>query len=88
MLRRKAAGRGMFDADNGHFHNVLYRKLATYSVIKKQANTYTGVLVSFVFAGLPLALNQLDYAFSWVLVYVGLWLLYGSVWRWLSSNKK
>jgi len=86
MLRRKAAGKGMFDADNGHFHNVLYRKLASVSVMKKHANTYTGVLVSVMFAGFPLLLFQVSSELPWLLVYVALWLVYGAVWWKLSRS--
>jgi len=86
MLRRKVSGRGMFDADNGHFHNVLYRKLATYSVMKKHANTYTGVLVSVFFAGLPLLLFQMHSELPWLVVYVALWIFYGVAWLTLSSK--
>ena len=87
MLRRKAAGRGIFDADNGHFHNVLYRKLASFPVVKKHANTYTGVLVSVVFAGLPLLLFQVNNELPWLLVYAALWLVYGALWWKLSRSE-
>ncbi len=80
MIRRKAAGGSMFDADNGHFHNLLYRRLATFAAIKKHANTFTGLMVSVCFAGVPLALYQLNPQLSWVLVYGLLWVVYALVW--------
>jgi UDP-GlcNAc:undecaprenyl-phosphate/decaprenyl-phosphate GlcNAc-1-phosphate transferase len=84
MIRRKAAGGSMFDADNGHFHNLLYRRLATFASIKKQGNTVTGLLVSVCFAGLPLALYQVSPELPWLGVYVALWVVYVGVWRVLS----
>ena len=84
MIRRKAAGGSMFDADNGHFHNLLYRRLATFAAIKKHANTATGLVVSVFFAGGPLALYQLNPDLPWLGIYVALWALYVGVWRALS----
>lgn len=84
MIRRKAAGGSMFDADNGHFHNLLYRRLATFAAIKKHANTATGLVVSMFFAGGPLALYQLNPELPWLGIYVALWALYVGVWRALS----
>ena len=81
MIRRKAAGGSMFDADNGHFHNLLYKRLSSIGELRKHSNTATGLLVSVVFSGLPLLIHQIVADILWWLIYLLLWGIYLLGWK-------
>jgi hypothetical protein len=85
MLRRRAAGKTLFGADNGHLHNLLYRKLSSIDMLSKQANTITGMLISIVFAGLPLLVNQCFQQINWLAVYAMMWFSYSFCWGFLTD---
>jgi hypothetical protein len=80
MARRKGAGKAMFAADNGHLHNLIYRKLSSIPSIMSSANTVTGLTVAVVFGGLPLLLWNYAPQSNWLFIYCLLWLLYAVLW--------
>ncbi len=87
LVRRLSAGKAFFGDDNGHLHNLLYRRLGQYTLLKKQANTLSGLVVGAVFAGLPLALANTQVEYNWLVVYAFLWVLYVASWVVLVDRK-
>jgi len=88
MLRRKAAGREVFGADNGHLHNLLYYKLSTIPMLSRSANSLTGIVVAGLFGLLPFMLYRYTESMDWLLVYASLWLLYVLCWTVLNYAKR
>jgi len=87
LLRRKWAGKSVFGRDNGHLHNLIYRKLSSIPLMKPYANTTTGLAIAATFAVVPLLVWNYISAVNWMLVYAGLWFLYASAWVLLSDHK-
>jgi len=88
MLRRKVSGKSLFGADNGHLHNLLYKKLSTINVVSNHANTVTGLLISIVFAGFPLLINLLyGDEVNFLVVYCLMWVCYSMIWSFLVNRK-
>lgn len=87
LVRRLSAGKAFFGDDNGHLHNLLYRRLSQYALVKKRANTLAGIMVGVVFTGLPLALANTQGHYNWLLVYALLWALYAVAWGMLADRK-
>lgn len=87
MARRKGAGKAIFGADNGHLHNLLYRKLSSIHWLSNHANTVTGLAVSIVFSGSPLLLWNFAPESNWLLVYCLQWLVYAVLWGLLADRQ-
>lgn len=87
MVRRRAGGKSLFGADNGHLHNLLYRRLSTIKGIRHQANTATGLLIALVFAGLPLVIKNIFTDINWLWMYCLMWFLYSMAWGFFSDRK-
>jgi UDP-GlcNAc:undecaprenyl-phosphate/decaprenyl-phosphate GlcNAc-1-phosphate transferase len=86
MVRRKGAGKAIFGADNGHLHNLIYRRLSSITKLAKQANTITGLLVAFVFGALPLLIWNLGLKVDWLWIYCFQWFLYAASWGLLADR--
>lgn len=86
VVRRILAGRAVFGGDNGHLHNLLYRRLAGVAWLKNLANTIAGVLIAFVFAGLPVLLANIFTDVNWWLIYAVQWLVYSGCWVMLRDS--
>lgn len=87
MVRRKGAGKAMFGADNGHLHNLIYRKLSSIPFLTQHANTITGLSVAFVFGALPLLMWNLGLQAEWLWVYCLQWFIYAVVWGLLADRQ-
>jgi UDP-GlcNAc:undecaprenyl-phosphate/decaprenyl-phosphate GlcNAc-1-phosphate transferase len=86
MIRRKGAGKAMFGADNGHLHNLIYRKLSSITMLSRHANTMTGLSVACVFGGLPLLMWNLGLKVDWLWIYCFQWFLYAASWGLLADR--
>ena len=87
LVRRLSAGKAFFGDDNGHLHNLLYRRLGQYALLKKHANTLSGLMIGVVFTGLPLALANTQVEYNWLVVYAVMWALYAVSWGMLADRK-
>lgn len=86
MLRRGVAGKSLFGADNGHLHNLIYRKLASITWIGKHANTVTGLSVALVFGVMPLLIWNVIEVVNWFWVYSVQWCVYVVIWQVLNHH--
>lgn len=90
MVRRLRQGISPLTPDNQHFHNVLFAYLDTGSQSSIRANSFTGVSIAFVFAGVPLVLTMTETwsvdSNAWFLWVLGQWFLYAIGWKYLNDR--
>ena len=79
IARRFYAKKSILAADNGHLHNLIYKRLSSMKLIRRHANTLTGLSIGSVFSLLPYVLAQFG-SINWIFVYMVMWLLYLVVW--------
>ena len=90
MVRRLRNGASPFSPDNQHYHNLLFAYLDSSNRSSTAANTYTGVLIATLFAGVP-ALLTLAGIWSvrdevWLFWVCCQWLVYGAGWKYLNDR--
>ena len=90
MVRRLHNGASLFAPDNQHYHNLLFAYLKSSDRSSTAANTFTGVLIATLFAGVP-ALLILTGIWSvrdevWLFWVCCQWLVYGICWKYLSDR--
>ncbi|TFH68636.1 hypothetical protein E3W66_01355 [Gammaproteobacteria bacterium LSUCC0057] len=84
--RRLLAGRSPMAADNGHLHNLVYRRVSK-TIPANSANSVTGVGIALVFAG-PVYLFRDGSAGDIALLFCGQIALYSALWVLLARPKK
>lgn len=87
LLRRVSTGKAFFGDDNGHLHNLFYRRLYRSAILKDYANTLSGLVLGSVFSGIPLVLANSHISWNWFAVYSFLWVLYVVVWSLLVDRR-
>ena len=82
MVRRKIAGRSMFNPDNYHLHNYIHQRLKAKTKSRVAANSLTGLLIAGASTGMAFVgyhwqlLAPTDSAWGWVFcAQVGVYLL-------------
>jgi hypothetical protein len=87
LVRRTLKRKAFFGDDNGHLHNLLYRRLSSIQWVQRYANTLTGLLTALVFAGAPMLLAKFNVPVNWWVCYAILWVIYIVACALLADNK-